>query len=288
MEIEKIPSLSSTSNEQSIIAVLIRTSNTPIPNNNNNEEIDDDYNYNIHFDFNVFTSDTLLSSITNIMTHIYYPLVETHTTTNNNTTTYDHNSNDIENNITQLKAELSGNLAKFNQELRDTIRQVEGGDSRLILPILPKEYDSIKHASHDIQLITQLESVIEEWTNVLSTAIEVEEARYDQKVRTPLGELDFWRRRYTQLNSLYDQINTNKAQYILNIMITNDNPLLNNFNYQYDLLSKLCLESKDNIKFLVTLERHFRHIQTAPFRVVLETLPGLLNGRCICICNIHV
>lgn len=43
-------------------------------------------------------------------------------------------------------------------------------------------------------------------------------------------------------------------------------------------LTKLSAESRDNVKFLTTLERHFKNITSGPLAGILDTLPPMMNA----------
>jgi hypothetical protein len=43
-------------------------------------------------------------------------------------------------------------------------------------------------------------------------------------------------------------------------------------------LSKLAGEARDNVKFLATLERHFKSISSGPLAGIADTLPPLMNA----------
>ena len=38
------------------------------------------------------------------------------------------------------------------------------------------------------------------------------------------------------------------------------------------------MEAKDNVKFLQTLERHFKNLENGSLQTIVETLPSLLNA----------
>ena len=38
------------------------------------------------------------------------------------------------------------------------------------------------------------------------------------------------------------------------------------------------VEAKDNVKFLQTLERHFKNLENGSLQTIVETLPSLLNA----------
>lgn len=43
-------------------------------------------------------------------------------------------------------------------------------------------------------------------------------------------------------------------------------------------LTKLAAEARDNVKFLTTLERHFKNIAGGPLNGILDTLPPMMNA----------
>jgi dynein heavy chain len=43
-------------------------------------------------------------------------------------------------------------------------------------------------------------------------------------------------------------------------------------------LTSLLLQARDNVKFLTTLERHFRSVSSGPLAGILDTLPPLMNA----------
>ncbi|GBG66229.1 hypothetical protein CBR_g57832 [Chara braunii] len=47
---------------------------------------------------------------------------------------------------------------------------------------------------------------------------------------------------------------------------------------QFNELSKLYLEAKDNVKFLATLERHFKNISSGSLASIYDTLPQMMNA----------
>ena len=50
------------------------------------------------------------------------------------------------------------------------------------------------------------------------------------------------------------------------------------FKYQFSELEKRYIEAKDNVKFLTTLERHFKHITNGTLVQILDTLPSMMNA----------
>ena len=89
----------------------------------------------------------------------------------------------------------------------------------------------------------------------------------------PLAEIDFWRDRSGALSALVEQLKLPKIAAILEIY--------NNIDLEYRRadLNKYHTEAKDNVRFLSTLERHFKNItHGASFHTVIDTLPSMMNA----------
>jgi dynein heavy chain len=55
-------------------------------------------------------------------------------------------------------------------------------------------------------------------------------------------------------------------------------PVLDPFKAAFSEMSKAYVECRDNVKFLNTLERHFKALATGTLAVTTESIPSLLNG----------
>ena len=72
----------------------------------------------------------------------------------------------------------------------------------------------------------------------------------------PLAEIDFWRERNAALSALVEQLKLPKVQHMLEIYSHTEG----NFEDVQSDLNKYYVEAKDNVRFLSTLERHFKNI----------------------------
>eukprot|EP00899_Mesostigma_viride_P018540 jgi/Mesvir1/26688/Mv20468-RA.1 len=175
-----------------------------------------------------------------------------------------------------LRNELVGNMQKFASQVSHIIQQLTG-DIHLTIPNIT--VDNPSKVADDYDILSQLEPAMAEWTSVLSSAIQ----RETQKVplgKGPLAEIEFWRERNAALSSLYEQLNLPNVKNMLAAleMGSSDANLMQGFKTQFAELTKLYLEAKDNIKFLTTLERHFKNISTGTLSQVLDTLLPMMNA----------
>ena len=132
--------------------------------------------------------------------------------------------------------------------------------------------------ARDPQAMSQLEAAMNEWAQVISSTVD------DQLARQPIGngplaEIDFWRKRNAVLTAFYEQLKSPPVQSILKVLNEANVDSFSNFEYHRLELTKHHLEAKDNIKFLSTLERHFKNLtHGANFAIVLDTIPNMMNA----------
>ena len=185
-----------------------------------------------------------------------------------------------------LRDEFLITMQKFINHIDLTIRQIEG-EVRLKMPEieLPETMEGIEK---DEALINSLESVVYEWESQINEAIEVQNRRVP-KDEGPLAEIDYWKERNISLSGIFEQTKQDKAKRILDVLALVESPAAASFENQRLDLSKLYNEAKDNVRFLSTLERHFKNIcYGASFHVVSETLPSMMNAlRMIWIISRH-
>jgi dynein heavy chain len=218
-----------------------------------------------HFEFSMLCGD-VLDGIANLLHHVYQPVIHKGL--------IEEAKADVQVDES-MKHELRTNVVKFEQQLRHVVKQSRG-DARLFIPSL--QITNTDAAAEDYDVVAEIESALEDWTMVVSTAVETELHKVGKRVKTPLGEIEFWRERHASLSALYEQISMPKVQQMLQVMKVIDNPQLSSFTYHFGELSKLYLEAKDNVKFLTTLERHFKHLHNGSFQMISESMQSMVNA----------
>ena len=161
-------------------------------------------------------------------------------------------------------------------QVQRTIQQVEGGVKLEIPDIVIAESPSVVARNHVI--VGQLTTAMEGWATVISSIIDEQQKKQPQG-NGPLAEIDFWKERNSVLSALYEQLKLPNVQTILAVLKVATVPSYSNFEYHRGEMSKYYLEAKDNVKFLSTLERHFKNLtHGANFTIVVETIPALMNS----------
>lgn len=74
----------------------------------------------------------------------------------------------------------------------------------------------------------------------------------------PLAEIEFWRERNATLSALHEQTKLPVVRKVLEVIKESDSMLVANLQPVLTELFKLHMEASDNVRFLSTVERHFK------------------------------
>ena len=161
-------------------------------------------------------------------------------------------------------------------KVQRTIQQVEGG-VRLEIPDVAIAEDPSVVARNPV-VVGQLETAMEGWASIISATID-EQLKKQPHGNGPLAEIDFWKERNSVLSALYEQLKLPTIQSILAVLKVANVPSYSNYEYHRGELNRYYLEAKDNVKFLGTLERHFKNLaHGSNFVIILETIPAMMNS----------
>lgn len=235
----------------------------------------------------------LLSNLEGIICHVFMPLLDPQLSYDRNSSVAELELGDVAPNqvghaanggvsaqrqamkvIDAVRNEFKSNLVKFASQITNAIQQIQG-DIHLNIPDVVIN----KPEAHldDYELINTLEQVLEEWSKSVANVVD-QEARKAPKRKGPLAEIEFWRERNATLSTIYEQINMPSVQKMIKLLELVEASMLLTFKYHFSELSKLYIEAKDNVKFLTTLERHFKNIASGSFTTIADTLPSMMNA----------
>ncbi|XP_078277210.1 LOW QUALITY PROTEIN: dynein axonemal heavy chain 10 [Rhinoraja longicauda] len=179
-------------------------------------------------------------------------------------------------NIQFVRDEFLITILKFSNQVQRTIQQVEG-EIKLEMPPIDLETD-LNQFTSDQMIMEMLEQSAMNWQVQITTAIEEQLSKMPQ-ANGPLAEIDFWRERNATLSALSEQLKLPVVKRIVDFVGTFDQSLIQNLNLIIADLSKYHVEAADNVRFLSTLERHFKNLsQGTKFQVVMDTIPSMMNA----------
>jgi dynein heavy chain, axonemal len=174
------------------------------------------------------------------------------------------------------KNEVLVNARKLAGQLSGAVSLLKG-DISLQMPDVNLDgevYNIVKNE----ESLGRLRYTLEHWTSTVRDLLEETRARVPS-AKGCIAEIEFWRDRYSALDRVYEQLHgSERFGKVVKIMQACFEGEYSQFDHWFQELMKLHTEAKDNVKFLSTLERHFKMLQDAPISAVLESLNGLMNG----------
>ena len=175
-----------------------------------------------------------------------------------------------------IRDEFLINLQKFANHIGRTMQQL-AGDIRLKMPDLLLS-DDISELARNPEIVASLEETLHEWEITMASALE-QQLNHTPQGNGTLAEMDFWRERNATLSALVEQLKRPLVEKVIAILSQATSDSLSTFDYHKNELTKYYVEAKDNVRFLLTLERHFKNLaHGASFKVILETIPSLMNA----------
>jgi len=173
-----------------------------------------------------------------------------------------------------LTNEFLGAMQKFSSQVGATYQQVES-DSHIKIPDMElPPLDTIDETS---EIVVTLENSIEEWISAILRLIE-HEGKRPRPGNGPMAEIEYWQGRNAAFTAMYEQLQSARVQEILEVLRVADSQLLSGFELQMNELKVVYGVAKDNVKFLRTLERHFKNVSLGSLPVIIETLGRLMNA----------
>ncbi|XP_037672459.1 dynein heavy chain 10, axonemal isoform X6 [Choloepus didactylus] len=175
-----------------------------------------------------------------------------------------------------IRDEFLMNTQKFASNIQRTMQQLEG-EIKLEMPNISVEGE-VSDLAADQETVDILEQCVINWLTQISAAVEGQLRKMPQG-NGPLAEIDFWRERNTTLSALHEQTKLPIVRKVLEIIRESDSMLMANLQPVLTELFKLHMEASDNVRFLSTVERHFKNItHGSGFHVVLETIPCMMSA----------
>ncbi|RUS75415.1 hypothetical protein EGW08_016826 [Elysia chlorotica] len=161
-------------------------------------------------------------------------------------------------------------MQKFMQSIEKKLQEIQGS-LKFVMPevnltMVPdvdlRDQATMKIVNESVQSFQyQIDALLEE---TLSLPREGE---------GPLAEIKYWKERDRILSGVVDQLHDPKIKYILDLHLHTEM----DFELTRKDLLKYAVEAHDNVRFLSTLERHFRNIKYgATFQTVTESLAPMI------------
>ncbi|XP_077015711.1 dynein axonemal heavy chain 10 isoform X3 [Tamandua tetradactyla] len=175
-----------------------------------------------------------------------------------------------------IRDEFLMNTQKFASNIQRTMQQLEG-EIKLEMPNISVEGE-VSDLAADQETLDILEQCVINWLTQISAALESQLKKIPQG-HGPLAEIDFWRERNATLSALHEQTKLPVVRKVLDVIRESESMLVANLQPVLTELFKLHMEASDNVRFLSTVERHFKNItHGSGFHVVLDTIPCMMSA----------
>jgi dynein heavy chain, axonemal len=141
----------------------------------------------------------------------------------------------------------------------------------------PSEYANAAHAP---EVINALEVLVNEWCKQIEQVLaESEQMRKEADDIGPNAELAHWKARMVKFNSITDQLKSPSCKKVIGILhAVKSRILLNTWKDLDDRVTDAANESKDNVKYLYTLDRFCEPLYRSDPLGMTPAIPGLINA----------
>lgn len=167
-------------------------------------------------------------------------------------------------------------MDKFNQFLAQVYMTIGMVNGKTLLPLPPSDVTSFENKSSKDKAHI-LENSIITWTRQIKNVLkqDPESALKAGNNPDPLTEIEFWRSKAENLNSIFKQLQSEKIKKVLKFLEQNKSTYTGPFGKLQKDVQTARTEANDNYRYLVTLEDLFRALteETADF----ANLPNLFN-----------
>ncbi|TPP46731.1 Dynein heavy chain and region D6 of dynein motor family protein [Leishmania donovani] len=181
----------------------------------------------------------------------------------------------------QLYADIHSWINRLGTQLEGFINQV-GAERKLLIPqdLYALEYSDaqLQAVLSNKDVLRQVDATVSQWQAEISYAMSVEPQK-----EGPLGEIEYWRERYSTISALYEQLNSSQAKFILRIAKEAGCTSATMIDLTLQQFFRMHSESKDNVKFLGTLDRHFRTLHSVDPKLgslqpIIDTLFSMMTA----------
>ena len=177
--------------------------------------------------------------------------------------------------------EMKIHFEKFRSMVKNSIGQVVGTKNIQLPSRLVSDFHDLRG---DTNLIDEYEKLMLQWADTMLSTINNEMSK-PLNCKQSLGVIEYWRLRFTVLNMLYQELDKPEVETVRKLVGEyNDmtggigSSAVDDFEQAKKELSKRNGEAKDNVKFLTTLERQFKNLQSNDLNTIEQSLSSLLNG----------
>ncbi|CAG9462434.1 unnamed protein product [Pedinophyceae sp. YPF-701] len=179
-------------------------------------------------------------------------------------------------------AEFLGLAKKFGAVLREAYGSLQSGielaqpDAKMVADIEVKPY-AFNKAAEDPAVVQHMEGVLEGWCAQVEALLD-DESRADRDDDGPDAELEYWRSRVAKLNSITEQLKSKECRVVLGVCMAARSKAHRHWKMIDLRITDVSNEAKDNVKYLLTLEKSLEAMYNGAPQNVIDAMPTLMNN----------
>ncbi|NXD51798.1 DYH8 protein, partial [Corvus moneduloides] len=140
-------------------------------------------------------------------------------------------------------------------------------------------FDKIAAAADNYDTVHQLEEVLMIWYRQIEhVLIESKQIRREAKDSGPLTELENWKYTSAKLNFIIEQIKGQDCKAVINVLKVAHSKILKSWQELDSKITDAANESKDNVKYLGTLEKVCQPLYTTDIVSMTQGIPNLIKA----------
>ncbi|KAL0038617.1 hypothetical protein WJX79_000048 [Trebouxia sp. C0005] len=178
-----------------------------------------------------------------------------------------------------VSKEVTENLHKFIANVFVTIGQVKG---QTLLPLPPSDIAPQEPVVlHDKDKIHILEGAVITWTRQIKDVLKADSESALKEPNTypgPLTEVDFWTERAANLNSIHQQLSTERVKKVAKVLELVKSTYYPAFNRLLKDVNTACLEANDTVKYLKPLRKYLEKMNSMDdFTALIELFKPMFH-----------
>ncbi|DBB00313.1 TPA: Dynein beta chain, flagellar outer arm [Trebouxia sp. C0004] len=178
-----------------------------------------------------------------------------------------------------VSKEVTENLHKFIANVFVTIGQVKG---QTLLPLPPSDVAPQEPVVlHDKDKIHILEGAVITWTRQIKDVLKADSESALKEPNTypgPLTEVDFWTERAANLNSIHQQLSTERVKKVAKVLELVKSTYYPAFNRLLKDVNTACLEANDTVKYLKPLRKYLEKMNSMDdFTALIELFKPMFH-----------
>ncbi|NXS80190.1 DYH8 protein, partial [Erpornis zantholeuca] len=140
-------------------------------------------------------------------------------------------------------------------------------------------FDKITAAAESYETVHQLEEVLMIWYRQIEhVLVESKQIRREPKDSGPMTELENWKYTCAKLNFIIEQIKGQDCKAVISVLKVAHSKILKSWQELDGKITDAANESKDNVKYLSTLERVCRPLYTTDIVSMTQGIPNLIKA----------